>query len=778
MPVPYTFANKSGALPLQELDANFASIPTLADTANTVISPAQANITSVGVLNSLSVNGTTTLTYASVSGNVVVGSGSYFLGNGSQLTGLYNNTNVSTWLSSGGLTSNILTTANISAGGNVYGNNITSLTGAVSNLTISTTGITANVNSLSTSLTGVTNIVANNSSNIATLQSQVYTNANVIGLGQSGWGGNIIPNGNNVYSLGNINNQWAELFVSNTTIWINGIPLSSATVSSIPTLLYNNAPIVTSGPAAAPITTNITTSANISASSLIGNNISISVGGTIGNVSVFGDNINIPDYVSAGGNVYGSNFIGNGSGLTTLTGANITGAVANAIYATTAGTAATVTTNAQPNITSTGVLSSLSVTGNTLLNGSLIVTGNANVQGNLTYNNVTNLTTDNLVVGLGNNQSGINVTGGGMIVGNTAEAKFLYCQPAQTWNSDIGISAVGNITANYFVGNGSLLTNINVGNITGNIVNTVKAGTGIAVSTTTGNPTITNTGVTSVSAGTGISLNTGTGNPTITNTGVTAVAAGTGISLNTTTGTPTITNSGVTSVVAGTGITVSGSSGAVTISTSGGAGSGLGGQVFTGNGTFTIPAGITSVKVTVVGGGGGGGGATFFCSPTNSGAGGGGGGAAISYLTGLTPGNTLSVAVGGGGGGGDAAGNPAGTGGTSSVSSGSQGISTISASGGYGAPGSLNDYKGGAGGIGSGGHMNIGGSAGQPLNAAESVGSVGGSSILGGGGNGGSNAVSPSPGRSYGGGGGGAGVAGNPPESGAAGAAGVVIFEW
>ena len=63
-------------------------------------------------------------------------------------------------------------------------------------------------------------------------------------------------------------------------------------------------------------------------------------------------------------------FTGNGSGLTNLNGANVTGTVANATYALTTGssgaatTAATVTTNAQPNITSVGTLTTLNVSGN------------------------------------------------------------------------------------------------------------------------------------------------------------------------------------------------------------------------------------------------------------------------------------------------------------------------------------------------------------------------------------------------------------------------------
>lgn len=102
-----------------------------------------------------------------------------------------------------------------------------------------------------------------------------------------------------------------------------------------------------------------------------------------------------------------------------------------------------------------------------------------------------------------------------------------------------------------------------------------------------------------------------------------------------------------------------------------GGGGGTQATTFTSSGTFTIPSGITALKVTVVGGGAGG----------VQGVGGSSAGVAIKYLTGLTSGNTLSVTIGAGG--------PAGTGsvltstgGNSSVASGSQSITTIQANGG------------------------------------------------------------------------------------------------
>lgn len=182
---------------------------------------------------------------------------------------------------------------------------------------------------------------------------------------------------------------------------------------------------------------------------------------------------------------------------------------------------------------------------------------------------------------------------------------------------------------------------------------------------------------------------------------------------------------------------------------------------YTTNGTFTIPAGVTRVKMTVVGGGGTGATSTFStggAGTATGGAGGGGGGAAIKWLDALTPGNTLAVVVGG-------------AGGTSSVSSGTQTITTVSATG--------------NGGIGSSGDLNIRGQAGDVVLIATgglAVGGTGGSSILGGGGAGGNGAAAGAAGGSYGGGGGGGGVGtlGCGPSSfvGGTGASGLVIIEY
>ena len=86
-------------------------------------------------------------------------------------------------------------------------------------------------------------------------------------------------------------------------------------------------------------------------------------------------------------------------------------------------------------------------------------------------------------------------------------------------------------------------------------------------------------------------------------------------------------------------------------------------QVFTSSGTFTIPAGITSVRVQVWGAGAGGRAGYAYQ--------GGFGGYGEGIITGLTPGGTVSVTIGTGGNGSQATGSPSvpTAGGTSSFGS-------------------------------------------------------------------------------------------------------------
>jgi hypothetical protein len=51
---------------------------------------------------------------------------------------------------------------------------------------------------------------------------QGYGNANVIALGESGWGGNILPSANITYDLGTANLRWRDLYLAGNTIDLGG----------------------------------------------------------------------------------------------------------------------------------------------------------------------------------------------------------------------------------------------------------------------------------------------------------------------------------------------------------------------------------------------------------------------------------------------------------------------------------------------------------------------------------------------------------------------------
>jgi len=191
----------------------------------------------------------------------------------------------------------------------------------------------------------------------------------------------------------------------------------------------------------------------------------------------------------------------------------------------------------------------------------------------------------------------------------------------------------------------------------------------------------------------------------------------------------------------------------------------------TGSATITIPTGATKCKVTLVGGGGGGGtGNGSGCCATGVGGSGGGGATVEKYLSGLTPGNTLTLTVG-------AAGAAGGSGGNSILASGTQSITTLTAAGGGGGGNSAAGGAGtnGAGGAGTNGDLNISGADGVHSGQGNVTGRAGGDSTRGHGARQTALAVGAA-GNLYGGGG--AGGASGTSAAGGAGAAGCAIFEW
>jgi hypothetical protein len=166
------------------------------------------------------------------------------------------------------------------------------------------------------------------------------------------------------------------------------------------------------------------------------------------------------------GNVTANYFVGNGSRLTSLTGANVTGTVANAAYALNANVstfAGTVTTAAQPNITSVGILTSLSSSGNItasyfLGNGSALtsLTG-ANVTGtvaNATYAVSAGTATSATTAGTVTTNAQPNITGVGTLTSVTSNGVVNFAN-----TSNVALGAVANVHVTGGSANNVLITN-------------------------------------------------------------------------------------------------------------------------------------------------------------------------------------------------------------------------------------------------------------------------------------------------------------------------------
>jgi len=193
-------------------------------------------------------------------------------------------------------------------------------------------------------------------------------------------------------------------------------------------------------------------------------------------------------------------------------------------------------------------------------------------------------------------------------------------------------------------------------------------------------------------------------------------------------------------------------------------------QVFTSSsGTYTSPANVKAIKVTLVGGGGGGGGIN------GSGAAGGGGGGATAlfiYPSGFAAQTGYAYAIGAGGAGG--VNTSASTGSTGGSTTFTIGATTVTAAGGAGGGASLGGTAaGGLGGTATNGTVNIEGGGGGESYGPSLLGGTGGSSTMGGGGR--QAFGTATPGGNYGGGG--AGAVNNAALAGGAGAGGVIIVE-
>jgi hypothetical protein len=454
-----------------------ANVPS-ANTANTVTNNAQPNITSVGTLTSLTSNGNITAPFfignvvGNISGNITVPGNNtavlfnqvgnagasdaltfnyssnvltangniianYFIGNGSQLTGIVtqqsNNANFANLANLANF-ANVANVANAVAGANV--------SGIVANANYSAfSGIAAVANSVAVAnVSGIGNIATVNLDgnsgnilfgngtfaavpNVANVANANFANfaGNVVNSNQPNItsvgtltglvvGGNITPNANITYDLGNNTNRFNDLYLAGNTIYLGAQEISAnatgititgnlsgdasglaniaganvtGTVANANYSAYSGvagsansvAGANVSGAVAFATTANSVAVANVSG---IGNIATVNLDGNASNI-LFGNGVfsTVPN-VSNVANANYANFAGTAF---SVSGSNVSGAVANAIHATVADSAngvaganvvgqvanaliaGTVYTNAQPNITSVGTLTSLSVTG-------------------------------------------------------------------------------------------------------------------------------------------------------------------------------------------------------------------------------------------------------------------------------------------------------------------------------------------------------------------------------------------------------------------------------
>jgi len=489
----------------------------------TLTTAAQPNITSVGTLTGLGVNGN--ITAANITANTGV-----FTGNGSGLTAL-NASNIS----SGTLAQARLANSNVILGNTALtlGATVTTVTG-LSSVT-STTFVGALTGAATTAGTVTTNAQPNITS-VGTLTSvTVSGNANVGNLnsGNGNFTGDLTVLGN-----ANIGNGAGGTISGANLVSANFLAGTLTTAASAQPNITSVGTL-----SSLAVTGNVTAgnfvgifangNSNIAIPSANGN-INISAGGTPNELVITSTGINVAGTLNATGNAN----VGNLGAAQVLASANVTapqlisnvttGTAPFVVTSTTqvanlnvavAGTAGTVTTAAQPNITSVGTLSSLTVSGNatagnvyansgtigaSLLAGtlttaaqpnitsvgtlsSLSVTGNANV-GNIGAANgvFTNVSGNGSAL---SSLTGANVTGQ---VGNALVAGTVYtnAQPNITSvgtlsNVDVtGNGIFGNVYANAgtiaaltLKGEGGNISNITAGNITGQVANALVAGT-------------------------------------------------------------------------------------------------------------------------------------------------------------------------------------------------------------------------------------------------------------------------------------------------------------
>jgi len=375
---------------------------------------------------------------------------------------LASNANISFNAATGLLTTSILAVTGNANVGNLGTAGLIVATGNVTGGNLVTAGalvVTGNANVGNLGTTGnitAANVTANLYGNGATISA--ITGANVTGEVDFAAVANSVALAN-VVGIGNIAIVDLDGNVSNV--------LYGDGTFAVPTILYDDSNVATF--LAAFGSNTISTTGNANVGNLGTSGLIVATGNvTSGNLVTAGQ-------VVATGNIAGGN-ISTGGALAVTGTANVTGNINAAANVNATGNVVVVgnvnvTTNITANNISTGNYANigldLNVSGNSAVSGNATVTGNITATGNAFANNLNitstatvgaNLTVNGNATVVGNSTvtsnlavSGTSSTAGNLNAGNISTAGNLAAN-----NANLGNAA----TANYFVGDGSLLTNV------------------------------------------------------------------------------------------------------------------------------------------------------------------------------------------------------------------------------------------------------------------------------------------------------------------------------
>jgi len=437
--------------------------------------------------------GSTNITFAQFSG-----AGTYTAGTGLTLAGSQfsiTNTTVTTGTYGNG---DAVATFTVNQQGQLTSASNTYITANAANLT-GTTLASSIINSSLTSVGTLGNLAV--TSNITA--GNVYANSGTIGA--SLLIGTLTTNAQpNITSVGTLSSLAVTADITSGNVYANAGTVRASLLTG--TLTTNAQPNVTSVGVLSTLTVGNATANTVFGNGTITATGNISTGGQVvatGNVS--GGNLSTGGQVVATGNVSGGN-LSTGGTLSVTGNANVgnigaasgvftSNVTSGNIYANTGTIGAslltgTLTTNAQPNVTSLGTLSSLAVTANvtagniyansgtigaSLLTGTLTTNAQPNITSVGTLSSLTvtgDTTTGNLYANTGNANIG-NLTVNGTLIANVSVSKLV------NGTSNVTVLASGNVTTSV-AGNANIFTVNGIGaNVAGQLNITSNLGSAL-----------------------------------------------------------------------------------------------------------------------------------------------------------------------------------------------------------------------------------------------------------------------------------------------------------